>query len=93
MLASRKFHASLLAACVAVCTTHGKAASFDPNKAPKRNVILFVADGLRPGSVNATDAPTLFQSFTTANASAMATGHLLGETGDFSNTIFTGYPL
>ena len=25
----------------------------------RRNVIIFVADGLRPGSVNATDAPTL----------------------------------
>ena len=76
---------------------------------PRRNVILFVADGLRPGSVNATDAPTilslrergvnfinshaLFPTFTTANASAIATGHHLGDTGDFSNTIFTGYPI
>jgi len=30
-------------------------------------------------------------TFTTANASAMATGHYLGDTGDFSNTIYTGY--
>ncbi|HUN97593.1 MAG TPA: alkaline phosphatase family protein, partial [Bradyrhizobium sp.] len=36
---------------------------------------------------------SLFPTFTTANASAMATGHLLGDTGDFSNTIYTGYPV
>ena len=71
------------------------------------NVILFVADGLRPGMVNERTAPTmaglmargvrftnthsLFPTFTSANASAMATGHLLGDTGDFSNTIYTGF--
>ncbi len=74
-----------------------------------RNVIIFVADGLREGSVNAQNAPTmlsirnngvffsnshsLFPTFTTANASAIATGHQLGDTGDFSNTIFSGYPV
>jgi hypothetical protein len=74
----------------------------------RRNVIIFVADGLRNGSVNTTDAPTLsrirsqgvyfsnshslFPTFTTANASAIATGHGLGDTGDFSNTIWIGYP-
>ena len=74
-----------------------------------RNVVIFVADGLRHGSVNATDAPTLyrvqmqgvnfanshslFPTFTTANASAIATGHYLGDTGDFSNTIYAGYPI
>jgi hypothetical protein len=73
---------------------------------PHRNVIIFVADGLRNGSVNEADAPTLsmirkqgvyfsnshslFPTFTTANASAIATGH--GDTGDFSNTIWLGYP-
>jgi hypothetical protein len=73
------------------------------------NVVLFVADGLRPGMVNDKTAPTmaalmargvrftnthsLFPTFTTANASGMATGHHLGDTGDFSNIIFTGYPL
>ncbi|MBD2415998.1 nucleotide pyrophosphatase [Nostoc calcicola FACHB-389] len=73
-----------------------------------RNVIIFVADGLRNGSVNATDTPTLysirqqgvnfsnshslFPTFTTPNASAIATGHYLGDTGDFSNTIYTGFP-
>jgi len=71
------------------------------------NVILFVADGLRPGMVSDKTAPTiaalvargvkftnthsLFPTFTTANASGMATGHMLGDTGDFSNTIYSGF--
>jgi hypothetical protein len=70
-------------------------------------VVLFVADGLRPGVVNAHTAPTmtalmqrgvrftnthsLFPTFTTPNASAMATGHMLGDTGDFGNTIDAGF--
>ncbi|MBN9488071.1 MAG: alkaline phosphatase family protein [Alphaproteobacteria bacterium] len=73
------------------------------------NVVLFVADGLRPGVVNEKTAPamtalmkrgvhftnthSLFPTFTTANASGLATGHLLGDTGDFSNTIYTGFPV
>jgi len=75
----------------------------------QRNIIIFVADGLRPSSVNPTDAPTLYNSrqngvnfvnshslfptFTTPNAAAIATGHYLGDTGDFSNTIYVGYPV
>jgi len=71
------------------------------------NVILFVPDGLRARIVDSTLAPemaairsggvnfanshSLFPTFTTANASGMSTGHFLGDTGDFSNTIFTGY--
>jgi hypothetical protein len=78
------------------------------NNAP-HNLILFVPDGLRGRIVTPQTAPTmaeirdkgvnfknshsLFPTFTTANASAMATGHLLGDTGDFSNTIYTGYPV
>lgn len=73
---------------------------------PKHNVIIFVADGLRRGSVTAEDMPTflalrtrgvdfanshsVFPTFTTANASAIATGHGLGDTGDFSNVIWPG---
>jgi hypothetical protein len=73
------------------------------------NVILFVPDGLRGRIVTPETAPamaavrdsgvnfknshSLFPTFTTANASAMATGHYLGDTGDFSNTIYTGYPV
>ncbi len=71
------------------------------------NVVLFVADGLRSRMVDDRTAPTmaaiardgvslrnshaLFPTFTTANASAMATGHMLGDTGDFSNTIYAGF--
>jgi hypothetical protein len=74
-----------------------------------RNVIIFVADGLRNGSVNQAEAPTLsalrelgvnfqnshavFPTFTTPNAAAIATGHYLGDTGDFSNTLFVGFPI
>jgi hypothetical protein len=73
------------------------------------NVILFVPDGLRGRIVSPETAPamaevrdrgvnfrnshSLFPTFTTANASAMATGHYLGDTGDFSNSIYTGYPV
>src|SRR5258708_25692548 len=74
-----------------------------------RNLILFIPDGLRALKVTPETAPamaevrdkgvnfknphSLFPTFTTANASAMATGHYLGDTGDFSNTIYTGYPV
>jgi hypothetical protein len=75
----------------------------------QHNVILFVPDGLRALKVTPQTAPamaeirdkgvnfknphSLFPTFTTANASAMATGHHLGDTGDFSNTIYTGFPV
>jgi hypothetical protein len=84
------------------------AAAFAQNNTP-RNLILFVPDGLRGRIVTPLTAPamsevrdkgvnfrnshSLFPTFTTANASAMATGHYLGDTGDFSNTIYTGYPV
>ncbi len=74
-----------------------------------RNILIFVFDGLRAGSVNAVDSPTmywirdhgvnfanshsLFPTFTTANASAIATGHYLGDTGDYSNQIYIGHPV
>jgi hypothetical protein len=76
---------------------------------PPHNVILFVPDGLRAllvkpdttpnfaavrdRGVNFKNPHSLFPTFTTANASAMATGHYLGDTGDFSNTIYTGFPV
>jgi len=75
--------------------------------ATPHNLILFVPDGLRALMVKPDTAPamadvrdkgvnfknphSLFPTFTTANASAMATGHHLGDTGDFSNTIYTGF--
>jgi hypothetical protein len=71
------------------------------------NVILFIPDGLRAMAVTPQTAPTmaavrdqgvnfanphsLFPTFTMPNSSAMATGHFLGDTGAFSNTIYTGY--
>jgi arylsulfatase A-like enzyme len=72
-----------------------------------RNLVLFVPDGLRAMIVTPQTAPamaairdkgvnfrnphSLFPTFTMANASGMATGHYLGDSGTFSNTIYTGY--
>jgi len=72
------------------------------------NLILFVPDGLRALSVTPQTAPamaavrdkgvnfanphSLFPTFTMANASGMSTGHFLGDTGVFSNTIYVGFP-
>ena len=93
-----------LAALSAVLT--GPAAAQTP--ARPHNVVLFVADGLRFAMVDDSTAPTmaalaragvtlrnshaLFPTFTTANASAMATGHQLGDTGNYSNTFYVGRP-
>ncbi|MGB6546780.1 MAG: alkaline phosphatase family protein [Candidatus Acidiferrales bacterium] len=71
-----------------------------------RNIVIFVADGLRNGSVNPTDAPTmwmfrnrgvyfanshsLYPTVTTPNGSAIATGHSLGDTKDFGNAMYLG---
>jgi arylsulfatase A-like enzyme len=75
----------------------------------QQNVILFVADGLRAAAVSPERAPTfakvrdtgvnlanshsLFPTVTTSNASVIATGHLQGDTGDFGNTQYTGFPV
>jgi len=72
------------------------------------NVIIFVADGLRSGIVDDQTAPTmaairregvdfhnshsLYPTVTTPNASAIALGHGLGDTGDFGNTLWAGAP-
>ncbi|HLX81255.1 MAG TPA: alkaline phosphatase family protein [Burkholderiales bacterium] len=73
------------------------------------NVILFVPDGLRALMVSGQNAPamaalrdqgvnfrnshSLFPTFTMPNSSAMATGHYLGDTGGFGNTLFSGVPV
>src|SRR5690242_12184555 len=73
------------------------------------NLILFVPDGLRAFSVTPERAPTmaairdqgvdfrnshsLFPTFTMPNSSGMSTGHHLGDTSIYSNTIYTGYPV
>lgn len=79
-----------------------------PASAAPRNVIIFVADGLRSHSVTPETAPalaavraegvdfqnshSLYPTVTTPNSSAIATGHLLADTGDFGNTIYVGKP-
>ncbi len=73
------------------------------------NVIIFVADGLRYGSVEEGNMPnmarlkregvdfinshSLYPTVTTANASAIATGHGIGDTGDFGNTLYVATPM
>ena len=92
---------------VIVSTAPISAALAQAPAARPHNVILFVADGLRSRMVDDSTAPTmaamaregvslrnshaLFPTFTMANASAMATGHALGDTGVFSNTILAGF--
>jgi len=96
----------LIVAMIAASVTASQALAQAPAWRP-HNVVLFVADGLRSCMVDDSTAPTmaaiaregvslrnshaLFPTFTTANASAMATGHMLGDTGDFSNTIYSGF--
>jgi len=52
----------LLATCVMVAAgpaTGNEASHSDKHSSARRNVIIFIADGLRTGSVNSTDAPTM----------------------------------
>ena len=76
---------------------------------PPRNIVIFVADGLRYGSVTQDNMPnmfklksegvdftnshSLFPTITMVNASAIATGHYIGDTGNFGNTLHTGMPM
>src|SRR6516225_7473592 len=98
------FHTSLALLAGAVLASQVAAAQERP-----RNLILFVPDGLRALGVTPQSAPamaavrdqgvnfrnshSIFPTVTTANASAFATGHQLGDTGDFSNTIYVGRPV
>ena len=77
--------------------------------AQARNIVIFVADGLRYGSVEPGNMPnlaklkaegvdftnshSLYPTITTVNASAIATGHYIGDTGDFGNTIWVAQPM
>ena len=95
----RAFIAFIAAACAAFAAASACAD-------PPRNVIIFVADGLRSGIVDDATAPalaavkrqgvyfaeshSLFPTVTTANASAIATGHRLGDTGDYGNYMYVG---
>src|ERR1700712_1764728 len=95
-------------AILSVGLTALSAAPAFAQNSPPRNLILFVPDGLRALKVTPETAPamaalrdkgvnfrnshSLFPTFTMANASGMATGHYLGDTGIFSNSIYTGHP-
>ena len=96
----RLAHALLAAAALASAS----AARAQP--ATPHNVVIFVADGLRSGMVTPETAPTMaalraqgvdlhnshsvYPSLTTPNASAIATGHWPGDTGDFGNVLYIG---
>jgi arylsulfatase A-like enzyme len=93
---------SLTALSAAAIATFGAPAAAQS----RHNVIIFVADGLRSGIVTPETAPTMamirsngvdlinshamYPTLTTVNASAIATGHRVGDTGDFGNVIYVG---
>jgi arylsulfatase A-like enzyme len=91
-----------------VCAMFAVLASTHPSSA-QQNIILFVADGLRAAAVTPERTPTfagirdkgvnfsnshsVYPTITTSNASVIATGHLIGDTGDFGNVFYTGFPV
>jgi arylsulfatase A-like enzyme len=97
---------SLLAAALLLGSSAAPALAQAP--AP-HNVIIFVADGLRYGSVEPGNMPnmarlksegvdfanshSLYPTITTVNASAIATGHYIGDTGNFANTLYVAQPM
>lgn len=97
-----------LSLAIAALTSVFSSASHAANATP-HNLILFVPDGLRALKVTPDTAPamaalrdagvnfknphSLFPTFTMPNSSGMATGHYLGDTGVYSNTIYSGYPV
>ena len=98
-----------LLACCSCLVLVGTAEARPHKPRQPHNVILFVADGLRSKVVTPQTAPalaelrrrgvdfrnshSLYPTFTTANASAIATGHLFGDTGDFANSIYVATPI
>ncbi len=84
-------------------------ASAQPPQPKPHNIIIFVADGLRYGSVEPGNMPNMyklktegvdftnshsvFPTITTVNASAIATGHYIGDTGNFGNTLYAATPM
>jgi arylsulfatase A-like enzyme len=87
----------------------GAIAFGQPASTARHNVLIFVADGLRHGSVNERDTPALwrvrtqgvhfenshavFPTFTMANSSAIASGHGVGDTGFFANALWPGFAI
>jgi arylsulfatase A-like enzyme len=98
----------LLALPMAVALAFPASAATIPAMGSSHNVIIFVADGLRSAIVDTTTAPalaavrdqgvdffnshSLYPTITTPNASAIATGRRLGDTGDFGNVLYVGQP-
>jgi hypothetical protein len=98
----------LAAAVIAGAVASHALAEPQPQPRP-HNLVIFVADGLRSRVVTPETAPalaalraegvdfqnshSLYPTVTTPNASAIATGHALGDTGDFGNTLWVGKPL
>ena len=95
--------ALVLAAALIMCAPMLRAADAG------RNLLIFVADGLRAGSVTREETPTMYAlaregvlfanshavvpTLTTPNAAAIATGHLPGDTGDFGNSLYPGFQI
>ena len=98
-----------ICACMLGLATTAIAQPPEKSSAKPHNIIIFVADGLRYGSVEPGNMPnltklktegvdftnshSLYPTITTVNASAIATGHYIGDTGDFGNTLYTGTPM
>ena len=96
---------TLLATAALATATAVRAQPAGAASAP-HNVVIFVADGLRSGMVTPRTAPAMaairaegvdlhnshsvYPSLTTPNASAIATGHWPGDTGDFGNVLYIG---
>lgn len=75
----------------------------------QRNVVIFVADGLRYASVTPETAPTMarlqregvdftnshsaYPTLTTVNSAVIATGHYPGDTGNYANSMYFGRPI
>lgn len=94
-----------LAAAAALAATLALPAS----AGPQRNIVIFVADGLRYASVTPDTAPTMSQirregvdftnshssypTLTTVNAAVIATGHFPGDTGNYGNSMWVNFPV
>lgn len=103
----RAFIVALAGAVLAATAAAQTAPPVPGGAAVPRNVVIFVADGLRFRSVDDTTAPNMaalaragvslvnshsvFPTLTMVNAAAIATGHLPGDTGVFGNTLDAGF--
>src|SRR3954465_6549143 len=105
----RKMRGFIRIAAAVFCASFSTVSQAPAQTAGPHNMVLFVPDGMRASMIDPASTPamagvrnrgvnfanphSLFPTFTTANASGMATGHKLGDTGHFSNTIYTGFPV